>query len=177
MKDMTLNLVTALKVPAIKLAGAMRIVSWLRRVSPELDEAGQDKDSRSEQHGEGSLGALFLVSRLSSLLYMLEALDPLKQLADQESRSKEKSLYKQSKQSNKQGGSWPIGQSSERYLKRYVEILREQSFAIISMYKTIFPSSTSVLNTSTQKFWVSGQVHYLQSSPRLARPPVWKKSL
>jgi hypothetical protein len=36
-------------------------------------------------------------------------------------------------------GKWEGGQQTERYLKRYIEIFREQSFAIISMYRSIFP--------------------------------------
>jgi hypothetical protein len=32
------------------------------------------------------------------------------------------------------------GQQTDRYLKRYIEIFREQSFAIVSLYKNIFNS-------------------------------------
>jgi hypothetical protein len=35
------------------------------------------------------------------------------------------------------------GQQTERYLKRYIEIFREQSFATVSMYRNIFPPSAN----------------------------------
>lgn len=64
---------------------------------------------------------------------MLGALEPLRELADQETlRLKEgSSVAEKSK--------WEGGQQTERFLKRYIEIFREQSFAIISMYRSIFP--------------------------------------
>ncbi|KAF2654345.1 Dor1-like protein [Lophiostoma macrostomum CBS 122681] len=130
MKTMTTNLITSLQSPSIKLAGAMRTIGWLRRVAPELDESWSAKSiSATMSSGEGSLGALFLVCRLTCLETMLEALEPLRDLAEQEGEQRAK----------KGGGGW--GQQTERYLKRYIEIFREQSFAIISMYKSIFPSA------------------------------------
>jgi hypothetical protein len=129
MKTMTTNLISSLQSSNIKLAGAMRTIGWLRRVAPELDEAWSAKQS-SMGSGEGSLGALFLVSRLACLENMLAALDPLKELADQETEQRAKGST---------NAGW--GQQTERYLKRYVEIFREQSFAIISMYRSIFPSA------------------------------------
>ena len=65
------------------------------------------------------LGALFLTCRLATLTSMLSALDPLRELADREV----------------EGG----GIQTERFLKRYLEIFREQSFNIMSMYRSIFP--------------------------------------
>jgi hypothetical protein len=132
MKTMTTNLIVSLQASGIKLAGAMRTIGWLRRVAPELDEAWSSKQTTMGS-GEGSLGALFLVSRLASLENVLFALDPLKELADQETEQRVK---------NAGSGGW--GQQTERYLKRYIEIFREQSFAIISMYKSIFPSALPV---------------------------------
>jgi hypothetical protein len=130
MKTMATNLITSLQSPSIKLAGAMRTIGWLRRVAPELDESWSAKSiSATMSSGEGSLGALFLVCRLTCLETMLSALEPLRDLAEQESEQRPK----------KGGGGW--GQQTERYLKRYIEIFREQSFAIISMYKSIFPSA------------------------------------
>lgn len=129
MKTMTTNLIISLQTSGIKLAGAMRTIGWLRRVAPELDEAWSSKQTTMGS-GEGSLGALFLVSRLASLENMLFALDPLKELADQEIEQRVKT-----------SGSGGWGQQTERFLKRYIEIFREQSFAIISMYKSIFPSA------------------------------------
>ena len=110
MQAMTTNLLTSLRAPNIKLAAGIRMVSWLRRVAPELDSA---------------LGASFLLCRLANLLAMLDVLEPLRALADQESTRQE-------------------GQQTERYLKRYIEVFREQSFAIVSMYRSIFPEMTNI---------------------------------
>ena len=76
MQDMTTNLITSLQAQNLKLAAGMRTIGWLRRVAPELDGNSYNK--------EGALGALFLVCRLSTLISTLLALDPLRDLADQE---------------------------------------------------------------------------------------------
>ncbi|KAL9120605.1 MAG: hypothetical protein Q9187_002842 [Circinaria calcarea] len=133
MQEMTSNLILSLRAQSVKLAVGMRTVGWLRRIMPELGEGSRQNGTKS---GEGSLGALFLVCRLANLVSMLEALNPLKELADQESERR---------QANRghvgNGNAWSGGQQTERYLKRYVEIFREQSFAIISMFKSIFPAA------------------------------------
>ena len=133
MKTMTTNLIASLQSQGIKLAGAMRTVAWLRRVAPELDEAWSTKQTGIGS-GEGSLGALFLVCRLGCLESMLGALDPLRELADQET---DRRLAGNAKTD----GGWAAGQQTEKYLKKYLEVFREQSFAVISMYKSIFPSA------------------------------------
>lgn len=133
MRTMTTNLIASLQAQGIKLAGAMRTIGWLRRVAPELDESWSTRQT-SIGSGEGSLGALFLVCRLACLESMLSALDPLRDLADQET---EKRISGKSKADS----GWALGQQTEKYLKKYLEIFREQSFAIISMYKSIFPSA------------------------------------
>ena len=133
MKAMTTNLIASLQSQGIKLAGAMRTIGWLRRVAPELDEAWSTRQS-SMGSGEGSLGALFLVCRLACLESMLSALDPLRELADQETE-------KRVGGKGKADGGWAVGQQTEKYLKKFLEVFREQSFAIISMYKSIFPSA------------------------------------
>ncbi|KAJ8108290.1 hypothetical protein OPT61_g8275 [Boeremia exigua] len=130
---MTTNLVASLQSQGIKLAGAMRTIGWLRRVAPELDEAWSTKQTGIGS-GEGSLGALFLVCRLGCLESMLGALDPLRELADQETDRRLGG-------SAKADGGWAAGQQTEKYLKKYLEVFREQSFAVISMYKSIFPSA------------------------------------
>jgi hypothetical protein len=137
MKGMTTNLIASLQSQGVKLAGAMRTIGWLRRVAPELDEAWSLKKKTTIGSSEGSLGALFLVCRLTNLLSMLEALDPLRDLADQETARRTVSGGKRNEGSDK----WSGGQQTERYLKRYIEIFREQSFAVISMYKSIFPTA------------------------------------
>lgn len=133
MKTMTTNLVTSLQSQGIKLAGGMRTIGWLRRVAPELDESWTTKQA-SIGSGEGSLGALFLVCRLGCLEGMLAALDPLRELADQETEKRQNAK-------GKGDAGWAVGQQTEKYLKKYLEVFREQSFAIISMYKSIFPSA------------------------------------
>jgi len=130
MQEMATNLISSLKTQGLKLAAAMRTISWLRRVAPELDASGTQLGSNRE----GSLGALFLVCRLANLMSMLSALEPLRELADQEIARNQAVPAK--KDSN---AAWSGGQQTERYLKRYIEIFREQSFAIISMFKSIFP--------------------------------------
>lgn len=66
---------------------------------------------------------------------MLSALSPLRELADQETAK----LLAQGNQGSKEKSKWEGGQQTERYLKRYIEIFREQSFAVVSMYRSIFP--------------------------------------
>jgi hypothetical protein len=138
--DLTTILITTLQTPALKLAAAMRTVGWLKRVAPELAEDGAKPAavstrsfdvSASQKPNDGALGSLFLVCRLHALYSMLEALEPLCDLADQESAQRTRQ-----QPTNQQTS---FGTQSERYLKRYVEIFREQSFSIVSMYKSVFP--------------------------------------
>ena len=131
MREMTSNLISSLRAQSIKLAAGMRTVGWLRRIAPELEGTSRENGVKGN---EGSLGAIFLVCRLANLVSTLEALDPLRELADQESRRRQ---HETSHVAN--GNAWSGGQQTERYLKRYIEIFREQSFAIISMFKSIFP--------------------------------------
>lgn len=153
MRNLTTQLIASLQGPGVKLAGAMRTIGWLRRVAPELDEqfSRQQKNTLLSPAGakrpglaggfgnsDGALGALFLVCRLRNLVAMLDALEPLKELADQETRTRISEA-----KSGKAAGQ-ASGQQTERYLKRYVEIFREQSFAIVSMYRSIFPSALPV---------------------------------
>lgn len=138
MKTMAANLILSLKAPGLKLAASLRTISWLRRVLPDIETAG------SQVKGHGSqdkvLGALFLVCRLATLMNMLNALDPLRELADQE-KARQKSIGS--------GNAWSGGQQTERYLKRYIEIFREQSFAIVSMYRSIFPTAVEAPSVAT----------------------------
>jgi hypothetical protein len=147
MQEMATNLISTLKMNSLKLASAMRTISWLRRVAPELDPAPTSPSVLSPSTGhsrEGSLGSLFLICRLANLEQMLDALDPLRELADQETIR-----LRQVKGDLGVRGKWEGGQQTERYLKRYIEIFREQSFAIISMFRSIFPP-TQPLTTSIQ---------------------------
>lgn len=141
MQEMVTNLIASLKTNSLKLASAMRTISWLRRVAPELDPGPSTISSPGTGAGgsrEGSLGSLFLVCRLANLEQMLGALQPLRELADQETlRLQSQEKIEGNDVSGR--GKWEGGQQTERYLKRYIEIFREQSFAIISMYRSIFP--------------------------------------
>jgi len=145
-KEMTSNIVINLRSQSLKLAGAMRLVGLLRRVAPDLDDAQNDIGSWASGTNEGSLGALFLVSRLANLGLTLDALEPLKDLADQEVSRRD-----DTRAQDKPHDAWPRGHQTERYLKRYIENFREQCFAIISMYKSVFPASLQGPFTSSTK--------------------------
>ncbi|OGE53296.1 hypothetical protein PENARI_c008G11448 [Penicillium arizonense] len=134
MKDMTSNLITGLRAQNLRLAAGMRTVGWLRRVAPDLEMLQSDGAAGT---GEGALGAIFLVCRLAHLVSTLEALDPLRELADQETQRRISGKDKSDTTT------WSAGQQTDRYLKRYIEIFREQSFAIVSLYKNIFGSEQS----------------------------------
>jgi len=150
MRTMAANLILSLKAPGLKLAASLRTISWLRRVLPDLEAAATaapttgPTTNTSTGTGKGHdsqervLGALFLVCRLATLMTMLEALEPLRELADQE-KARQKAAA-----ASHAGHAWSGGQQTERYLKRYVEIFREQSFAIVSMFRSIFPAATAV---------------------------------
>ena len=153
MKEMTSNLITSLRSQQnIRLAAAIRTIGWLRRVAPDLSTTAIERDRKtapSSSPEEGSFGALFLTCRLASLVSILEALAPLRDLADQETERRlqekeEKTPMNGSKPtvSRTRSDLYSSGQQSERYLKRYIEIFREQAFATVSMYKNIFPSES-----------------------------------
>lgn len=136
MRLMASNLLLSLQSPSLKLAASLRTVSWLRRVLPDLITTTSTikKSPHDTATQDRVLGALFLVCRLATLTTTLEALDPFRQLADQE-RARQRALGS--------GNAWSGGQQTERFLKRYLEIFREQSFAIVSMFKSIFPNTTA----------------------------------
>lgn len=149
MKDMTTNLISGLRSQNIRLAAAMRTVGWLRRVAPDLEIFGSKTNASATD--EGSFGALFLICRLANLLTMLNALDPLRELADQETERRIQDA-KSGNRSQANGNAWSGGQQTERYLKRYIEIFREQSFGIISMFKNVFPSTSQEPDAAAGKF-------------------------
>ena len=151
MRTMAANLILSLKAPGLKLAASLRTISWLRRVLPDLETASSTTTAtptttttpnsntfKGHDSQERVLGALFLVCRLATLMTMLEALEPLRELADQE-QGRQKAAA-----ASAAGHAWSGGQQTERYLKRYVEIFREQSFAIVSMFRSVFPAATAV---------------------------------
>lgn len=129
--QLTSDLITSLGSPGLKLAPAMRTTSLLRRIIPDILPLAM-RDAQ-----EKTLGTLFILRRISTLELTLEALEPLRQLAEDD------------KTNAAQGGgdtSWSGGQHAERYLKRYIEIFREHSFGMVSMFKSVFISQD--LNTA-----------------------------
>ncbi|KAJ5541386.1 hypothetical protein N7494_006462 [Penicillium frequentans] len=138
MKEMTTNLIAGLRAQNLRLAAGMRTVGWLRRVAPDLENLQSEGATGT---GEGALGAVFLICRLAHLVSTLEALDPLRELADQETQRRTSGKEK--------ADSWSGGQQTDRYLKRYIEIFREQSFAIVSLYKNIFAAEQSESESTT----------------------------
>lgn len=179
MKDMTTNLIGSLRSQNIRLAAAIRTIGWLRRVTPELSTATIKPAQSNPTHlslstptqpfgttqEEGHFGALFLCARLATFLTMTEALAPLRELADQETTARLSHEQTSSTATTEQSQVRPqanrkhsntgsnynptTGQQTERYLKRYIEIFREQSFATISMYRNIFPEEETDSLTST----------------------------
>ena len=138
---MTADLITSLRQQNVKLAGGLRTIGWLRRVAPKLTKTPIPDIKPGAQADEELLAALFLVCRLHSLNTMLSALDPLKELADRESETRKEALA-----AANGSGSGSIrrpaheGQQTVKYVKKYIEIFREQSFNILSTYKGIFPN-------------------------------------
>jgi hypothetical protein len=122
-RQMAADLIGTLKAPNLKLAAAVRTMGWLKRIVPDLVTGASTEDA---------LPAVFLVCRLSTLLATLEALEPLRDLADEERLRKDKAA-----------STWSGGQQTERYLKRFIEIFREQSFSIVSVFKSINSSFSS----------------------------------
>lgn len=133
---MSADLIIALKSPGLKLAASLRTVSWLRRVLPDL--SSMSTTSRGSQ--EHTLSLLFLCCRVATLDATLGALEPLRELANEERQ----------RQQNANIQSWSGGQQTEKYLKRYVEIFREQSFGVISMFKSIFPHAVHHSNQTDE---------------------------
>lgn len=154
MRDMTTNLITSLRNQNVRLAAAIRTIGWLRRVLPELSKQENSQTTSvsvpmsintkvTVHQTEDDFGAIFLCARLCTFLNMTEALAPLRDLADQEttrrgqptSQGRPSEPIRRSSQHNYAAQ----GQQTERYLKRYIEIFREQSFSTISMFRNIFP--------------------------------------
>lgn len=127
--QMVSELIISLGASGLKLVPAMRTASLLRRLLPDVLPPFPTRDAQ-----EKALGVIFILRRLSTLTRTLEALDPLRQLAEEERRNAA------SKGGNNSSSSWSGGQHAERYLKRYIEIHREHSFGIISIFRSVFVS-------------------------------------
>lgn len=128
-RQMAADLLITLKSPNLKLAAAVRTMGWLKRIVPDLVSGVPTQDA---------LPAVFLVCRLATLVTTLDALEPLRALADDE-------RLRQGKSSS----SWSGGQQTERYLKRFIEIFREYSFGIISVFKSVSASLVAPKNTES----------------------------
>jgi conserved oligomeric Golgi complex subunit 8 len=147
-QQLATELVQSLDVSGLKLAAAMRSMGLLRRVLPDICPASvRGPPARGSQ--EKTLGIIFLLRRLATLGTTLEALGPLRRLAEGE----------RTQQAGAQGlSSWSGGQHTERYLRRYVEIFREHSFGIISMFKSIFAGPGPGTTTSGRSGGGNGKV-------------------
>ncbi|KAG6083685.1 hypothetical protein E4U31_002233 [Claviceps sp. LM219 group G6] len=122
-RQMAADLIATLKVANLKLATGLRTVGWLKRIVPDL----------ISHPTEEALSATFLVCRLSTLILTLDAMSPLRDLADQELTRNTDSRQ-----------AWAGGQHTERYLKRFIEVFREHSFGIVSVANSVdasFPCS------------------------------------
>lgn len=126
--QLALDLVLSLGTVGLKLASAIRTASLLRRLVPEI------VPSTTKDAQEKTLGTVFLLRRTATLALTLDALEPLRNLADNE---------KSNTAPAGNNTSWSGGQHTERYLKRYVEVFREHSFAIISMFRSVFVPQAS----------------------------------
>ncbi|KAG6040663.1 hypothetical protein E4U41_007516 [Claviceps citrina] len=115
-RQMAADLIATLKVANLKLATGLRTVGWLKRIVPDL----------ISHPTEEALSATFLVCRLSTLILTLDAMSPLRDLADEELKRNTEST---------QG--WAGGQHTERYLKRFIEVFREHSFGIVSVANSV----------------------------------------
>ncbi len=102
---------------------------------------------------------------------MLSALDPLRDLADQETAIR----LRDGNSNASTKDAWSVGQQTERYLKRYIEIFREQSFAIVSTYKSIFPSGpeTSASEDLGLKFKSIGLKSVTAPQATPTQDPLW----
>ncbi|RMZ80114.1 hypothetical protein DV737_g3163, partial [Chaetothyriales sp. CBS 132003] len=158
MKDMTRNLLASLRTQNIRLAAAIRTIGWLRRVVAEMSGPNESIEKRPtslnfttpaaavNQEDEDEFGAIFLCARLCTFLNMTEALAPFRDLADQESAKRRSQAESRAADAGRRPsplGHTMQGQQTERYLKKYIEILREQFFATISMFRNIFPTPES----------------------------------
>ncbi|TFB05812.1 hypothetical protein CCMA1212_002362 [Trichoderma ghanense] len=112
------DLINTLKAPNLKLAATLRTVGWLKRAIPDLVSWAPAQDM---------IPAVFLVCRFITLAATLDALEPLRLLAEEERLGQGKPGQPRSS----------TGQHTERFLKRFIEVFREHSFGIVSMSKSV----------------------------------------
>ncbi|KAL6896276.1 Dor1-like protein [Trichoderma longibrachiatum] len=114
------DLINTLKAPNLKLAATLRTVGWLKRAIPDLISWAPAQDM---------IPAVFLICRFITLAATLDALEPLRLLAEEERLGQGKPGQPRSSSST--------GQHTERFLKRFIEVFREHSFGIVSMSKSV----------------------------------------
>lgn len=115
------DLVISLGSSQGKLAPTMRTSSLIRRLLPDI------MTHTFQSVHEQILGTLFILRRISTLDSTLNALEPLRLLAEEDVSNAPRGV-----------GQWSGGQHAERYLKRYIEIFREHTFAMASIFKSMF---------------------------------------
>ncbi|KAJ6257091.1 hypothetical protein Dda_7976 [Drechslerella dactyloides] len=146
------QLLTTLRGP-LKLPTAIKTIGYLKRTSPDVSSA------------EEVWGSIFLVARLAFLNSLFQALDPLRELADAEREEWAKSQQQAESNSDAAAATTSstssaaasaarrlrsTGHQTERYLKRWIEVFREQSFAIVTMYRSVFPPAGSGSSATLQ---------------------------
>lgn len=160
-RTMVSNLISSL-MGSIKLPVALKTVGWLKRAVPEMNE------------NVDLARGIFLVCRLGWVEGLFQALEPLRELADDERelRLRQKRDAPGMERSNstrrragETGISGSTGQHTERYLKRWIEIFREQSFAVVSMYRSIFANTMSDSLHPSNTLFVPGTSPEPSSSP------------
>lgn len=123
LKTMTVQLLQLLR-ESVKLPTLIKVVSYLRRMPPfnsriqqqQQQQQEQSKDGRSASSSQSDivtrqLQQLFLFSRLQYIRSMLSSLEALKK------------------------------QSPDAYLKRYVEVFRENVFVTAVGFQSVFPDN------------------------------------
>ncbi|KAK1239549.1 hypothetical protein MKX07_001003 [Trichoderma sp. CBMAI-0711] len=113
------DLINTLKAPNLKLAATLRTVGWLKRAMPDLISWAPAQDM---------IPAVFLICRFITLAATLDALEPLRLLAEEERLGQGKPGQPRAS---------TTGQHTERFLKRFIEVFREHSFSIVSMSKSV----------------------------------------
>jgi hypothetical protein len=127
------EILLGLRAPSLKLATAIRLITWLRRVLGDL----RSLVLVGYLSVENVSMPVFLSSRLYTFTTTIDALEPLRVLA-----LREQPMYKTSTLAS---GLLDEPCYGERLLRRYIEIFRDHVFNTVSTFKGIFhePFSTS----------------------------------
>ncbi|VVT55795.1 uncharacterized protein SAPINGB_P004742 [Magnusiomyces paraingens] len=104
---------------SVKLPTLIKVVSYLRRLPPFARGAGESISPAAADSITRQLQELFLFSRLQYIRGLLSSLDPIKK------------------------------QSPDAYLKRYVEVFRENVFVTVVGFRSVFPDHADPLTPTT----------------------------